>query len=682
MSNENQPLLGNSEAHQEPTVWSSFKVTVFSSYINYFLIFVPISIAFTILGASPTVVFTLNFIAIIPLAKLLGFATEEIALRSGSTIGALLNATFGNAVELILGVIALKEGLIRVVQGNYYASVLGSILSNLLLVLGFCFFLGGINRTEQKFNVTAAQTSCSLLAVTTLSLLVPAAFSASTPGEDTVEGILQLSHGVSIVLLIVYILYLLFQLKTHTFLYEDEEDETEVPTTTLAFSVGTLLIVGGVVSVHAEYLVGAIEGVVEKWGINETFVGLILLPIVGNAAEHVSAVTFAMKDKMNLCIGIAVSSSLQIGLLVTPVLVLAGWAINQPMTLFFEDFETVILFASVLIVNYLIQDGRSNCLPHTMTLEARTKLHCNSRKSHRVYRSPSSVNEPSPYAKVNKDTTMVIDDKDEEAGCILMALSQHAARVRSTHNEQSVADSMTTGRSNSMSIRNLLVDDKALADKPAIRLYSSASTDHKPYYESRRTGFQICLAQRSTVSTDENMYHHRHKLGSFSRHTNDYSNVKHYRTSIKGNTAHIHISYRIHARQTSLYETTRLESTKTIQSSYPRTSHSAPHTNHHRHYPYSYRQMSVDGFVPLRKHHYHMQTPMNETKVLSSSSDNASHIYKTEGGCGEASLSCMAFSYKSSIPIRCGILNNAPLCERMDPIADDIKCDVFCDTDG
>ncbi|EPB89685.1 calcium/proton exchanger [Mucor circinelloides 1006PhL] len=375
MSNENEPLLGQPEVHPEPTFWSSFKVTVFSSYINYFLIFVPIAIVFSILEASPTVVFTLNFIAIIPLAKLLGFATEEIALRSGSTIGALLNATFGNAVELILGIIALKEGLIRVVQGKYYAgvswpSVLGSILSNLLLVLGFCFFLGGVNRTEQKFNVTAAQTSCSLLAVTTLSLLVPAAFSASTPEEDTVESILELSHGVSIVLLIVYILYLLFQLKTHTFLYEDEEDETEVPTTTLPFSIGSLLIVACVVSVHAEYLVGAIEGVVEKWGINETFVGLILLPIVGNAAEHVSAVTFAMKDKMNLCIGIAISSSLQIGLLVTPVLVLAGWAINQPMTLFFEDFETVILFASVLIVNYLIQDGRSNWLEGILLLSS------------------------------------------------------------------------------------------------------------------------------------------------------------------------------------------------------------------------------------------------------------------------------------------------------------------------
>ncbi|GAA5795167.1 calcium/proton exchanger [Helicostylum pulchrum] len=367
MSNEHEPLLGQHEPQETPTIWSSFKVTMYSSYINYLLIFVPVAIAFSMMDSSATVVFTLNFIAIIPLAKLLGFATEEIALRSGSTIGALLNATFGNAVELILGIIALKEGLIRVVQ----ASVLGSILSNLLLVLGFCFFLGGVTRTEQKFNVTAAQTSCSLLALTTLSLLVPAAFSASTPDDqEDKEGILQLSHGVSIVLLIVYVLYLFFQLKTHTFLYEDEEDETEFPTTTLPFSVGSLVVIACVVSLHAEFLVGAIEGVVEHWGINQTFVGIILLPIVGNAAEHASSVTFALKDKMNLCIGIAVSSSLQIGLLVSPVLVLTGWAIGQPMTLFFEDFETVILFASVLIVNYLIQDGRSNWLEGVLLLSS------------------------------------------------------------------------------------------------------------------------------------------------------------------------------------------------------------------------------------------------------------------------------------------------------------------------
>ncbi|KAG0748658.1 hypothetical protein G6F16_006660 [Rhizopus arrhizus] len=323
-SNENAPLLGEQSHERPPTLWSSFKVTIKSSFINYLLIFVPIAIVFsTFIKSSDTTVFTLNFIAIIPLAKLLGFATEEIALRSGSTIGALLNATFGNAVELILGIIALKEGLIRVVQ----ASILGSIISNILLVLGFCFFLGGITRSEQNFNQTAAQTSCSLLALTTLSLLIPAAFSSTIPKDSPTHGILDLSHGTSIVLLI---------LKTHNHLYEDEVDEDEVPTTTLGFSIGLLLAVACIISLHAEYLVGAIEGVVEKWGINETFVGIILLPIVGNS------VTFAMKDKMNLCIGIAVSSSLQIGLLVTPVLVLVGWMIDQPLSLYFENFETMV----------------------------------------------------------------------------------------------------------------------------------------------------------------------------------------------------------------------------------------------------------------------------------------------------------------------------------------------------
>ncbi|KAI7855286.1 Sodium/calcium exchanger protein-domain-containing protein [Circinella umbellata] len=368
MNHESQPLLGNSrDVESAPTFWSSAKVSFTNSYFNLLLIFVPVALIFSIIGASDTVVFTLNFIAIIPLAKMLGFATEELALRTGSTIGSLLNATFGNAVELILGVIALKEGLIRVVQ----ASILGSILSNILLVLGFCFLLGGLTRSEQEFSSIAAQTSSSLLSLTVLALLVPAAFATvAGEGEQATQGILALSHGTSIVLLIVYVLYLVFQLKTHTQFFEDEVDEEELPTTTLAFSTVLLIAVAGLVSMHADYLVGAIEGVVDEWGINQTFVGIILLPLVGNAAEHVSSVTFAMKNKMNLCIGVALSSSLQIGLLVTPVLVIAGWIIGQPMTLFFEDFETVILFASVLIVNYLIQDARSNWLEGALLLAA------------------------------------------------------------------------------------------------------------------------------------------------------------------------------------------------------------------------------------------------------------------------------------------------------------------------
>ncbi|KAK4509946.1 L-type lectin-like domain-containing protein [Mucor velutinosus] len=363
MSEREHLLPHHGQEEEDLTFMSSFKHTLSSSKINWLLVFVPIAIIFS--GASDTVVFSLNFIAIIPLAKLLGFATEEIALRSGSVIGSLLNATFGNAVELILGMIALKEGLVRVVQ----ASILGSILSNILLVLGCCFLLGGIGRSEQSFNATAAQTSTSLLGLTALSLLIPAAFSATAAHTTEVDtGIVNLSHGTAIILLVIYVLYLVFQLKTHSELFEDEADEEEKPHTTLAFSVISLLVIAGFIAIHAESLVGAIEGVVEAWGLNETFVGLIILPIVGNAAEHVSSVTFAMKNKMNLCIGIAISSSLQIGLLVSPVLVLTGWVIDVPMTFFFEIFETVVLFSSVLVVNYLIADGKSNWLEGALLL--------------------------------------------------------------------------------------------------------------------------------------------------------------------------------------------------------------------------------------------------------------------------------------------------------------------------
>ncbi|GAN08357.1 hypothetical protein MAM1_0201c07866 [Mucor ambiguus] len=237
-----------------------------------------------------------------------------------------------------------------------------------------------------------------------------------------------------------------------------------------------------------------------------------------------------------------------------------------------------------------------------MKFENSTMTHHSSRKSHRVYRSPSSPNEPSPYAKSSKETMMEIDAKDEEAGTILMALSQHATRIRSNslNNDRSAtaaAASAMTARSNSMSIRNLLVDNEtsSSADIPSIRPYQSVSTSYKPHYETRRKGFQICLTQRSAVSTDEDMYHHRSKQRSFSRypinHNNNNSHAKYHPVlKIRGNTAHIHISYRIHAHQVSLYETNTPKTTKTIHSSYPRTSHSAPYMDHHHTHSYSYRQ--------------------------------------------------------------------------------------------
>ncbi|KAF9913154.1 hypothetical protein EC991_003614 [Linnemannia zychae] len=351
-------VLGNEHHHEPLSFFECIKVILFATRINILLLFIPLGIIASKLHWAPVTVFVLNFIAIIPLAKLLGYATEEIAMRLGDNLGALLNASFGNAVELILSIVALKEGKIDVVQ----ASVLGSVLSNLLLVLGLCFICGGYKFQQQKFNQTAAQTSSSLLSLSCLSLLIPAAFVATAKEIDHQDHIQSLSYGTSVVLLIVYVLYLFFQLKTHTHLYATENEEEEEPLLPVWMSISLLLLVTLVVAMCAEFLVDSIEGLSESWHISPTFIGLILLPIVGNAAEHVTAITVAMKNKMDLAIGVAVGSSMQIALFVTPLMVIIGYFIGQPMTLFFNTFETCIMFVSVLIVNYLIQDGESNWL--------------------------------------------------------------------------------------------------------------------------------------------------------------------------------------------------------------------------------------------------------------------------------------------------------------------------------
>ncbi|KAF9095138.1 hypothetical protein BGX29_008413 [Mortierella sp. GBA35] len=358
------PDHGRHHDRQPLSVLECLKVILFATRINVLLIFIPLGIIADKLHWAPVTIFVLNFIAIIPLAKLLGYATEEIAMRLGDNLGALLNASFGNAVELILSIVALKEGKIDVVQ----ASVLGSVLSNLLLVLGLCFVCGGLKYRQQTFNMTAAQMSSSLLSLACMSLLIPAAFMATAKEIEHEIPVKQLSYGTSIVLLVVYILYLLFQLQTHTHLYATENEEEEEPVLPVWMSITLLLVVTLVVAYCAEFLVDSIEGLSESWHISPTFIGLILLPIVGNAAEHVTAVTVAMKNKMDLAIGVAIGSSMQIALFVTPVMVIIGWIIGQPMTLFFNTFETCIMFVSVLIVNYLIQDGESNWLEGVLLL--------------------------------------------------------------------------------------------------------------------------------------------------------------------------------------------------------------------------------------------------------------------------------------------------------------------------
>lgn len=258
--------------------------------------------------------------------------------------------------------------------------MLGSILSNILLVLGCCFISSGIRRGESRFNETVASTMSSLMAVAATSLIIPATmYAALTRSDADSEGnILVLSRGTAIIMLILYCLYLFFQLKTHASLFDAEaqeggegegEGESKEPEILGPIPATVcLILVTVLVAVCAEYLVDSIDSIVASSGISKTFIGLILLPIVGNAAEHVTAVVVAYKDKMDLAIGVAIGSSMQIALFVTPFLVILGWIMGQEMTLHFQGFETVVFFLSVLVVNYLIQDGKSNYLEGCMCL--------------------------------------------------------------------------------------------------------------------------------------------------------------------------------------------------------------------------------------------------------------------------------------------------------------------------
>lgn len=383
LHDEVTPLLGRTQNYENESRFKTLPkhvvhltyATLASNYVNVLLVFVPLGIIAGAMSWNPTVTFILNFIAIIPLAALLSFATEELSAKLGQTLGGLMNATFGNAVELIVSIVALKQGEIRIVQ----SSMLGSILSNILLVLGCCFLAGGIREQERSFNETVASTMSSLMAVASASLIIPATLyavmqngKASDPETD--QNILVLSHGTAIILLILYILYLYFQLYSHHNLFadvenqggEDEQEEGQILSPTAAGVA--LVIVTVMVAICAEFLVDSIDSIVESAHISKTFVGLILIPIVGNAAEHVTAVIVAYKGKMDLAINVAIGSSMQIALFVTPFLVILGWIMHKPMTLHFEGFETIIFFISVLIVNYLIQDGKSNYLEGAMCL--------------------------------------------------------------------------------------------------------------------------------------------------------------------------------------------------------------------------------------------------------------------------------------------------------------------------
>ncbi|MEM9482491.1 MAG: calcium/proton exchanger [Cyanobacteria bacterium P01_F01_bin.116] len=337
------------------------------------LIFIPISAAAHFLGWGELVVFITAAIAIIPLAGWMGHATEEIAVVLGPSLGGLLNATFGNATELIIALIALNEGLITVVK----SSITGSIIGNLLLVMGLSMLLGGIKFKEQVFQPVIARMNASSMNLAVIAILLPTAVDFTSP-SITQPTLQRLSVSVAIVLIMVYGLTLLFSMKTHAYLYDvgtaaaegAEEEHHETPNLTLW--IGVLLAATLVVAVESEWLVGSLEVATKQLGLSELFTGVILLPIIGNAAEHATAVTVALKNKMDLSVSVAVGSSMQIALFVGPVLVIAGWLMGKPMDLDFNNFELIAVAVSILIANSISSDGSSNWLEGTLLLATYT----------------------------------------------------------------------------------------------------------------------------------------------------------------------------------------------------------------------------------------------------------------------------------------------------------------------
>ncbi|KAF8274868.1 Sodium/calcium exchanger protein-domain-containing protein [Lactarius quietus] len=374
-------------AEGEPSWVDSYRWFVFGSWVNLLLLLVPLAAAAHYLHWDAPLRFGFSFAAIIPLAKLLGDATEQMSLSLGQTLAGLLNATFGNAVEIIVGITALLQGEVRIVQ----TSMLGSVLSNILLVLGCSFLAGGIYNHESEFQVTAPKRQCFVFSLVVVFLILKQLFTGA------LRGLLIISRGTAILLLGVYIAYLIFQLKTHA-ISSYQSGKIQKLACVVAASVGHSLtslqspVVTVTTSFVADYLVASIEETAKRYNIPKSFIGLILLPLSalpiitsGKCGEHVTSVWMAMKDKMELTIGICVGSSIQIATFVVPLLVVIGWITGHELTLFFADFEVCtaplfpsqsrldarlrpLLSSSLFLTALSCRDGKSNYMEGLMLI--------------------------------------------------------------------------------------------------------------------------------------------------------------------------------------------------------------------------------------------------------------------------------------------------------------------------
>ena len=345
--------------------------------LNILLFALPITLYFNYIDQNHSMAFFSSLVAIMPLAFLMGRATEEIALRTTESLGGLLNATFGNAAELIIAVLLILEAsrvadpetqsfFIQLVQ----ASLIGSILGNLLLVMGLAFVWGGIHHSEQKYSETQVSSNGSLLLLSMIVLVIPTVFHSSVGDEGGDSRLLDLSHISAAILLLVYGLFLLFQFRTHVHLFATDGSHHEEPEMTQRDSIILLVVATVLVSWMAEILVHSVEYAAEDFGLPHLFIGVILLPLFGNAAEHFTAVTVAGKDKMDLSFAISMGSSTQIAVFIAPLMVIIAWALGVPLTFEFGTLETVSAFLAVLIVNSIAADGKSNWLEGAMLLSS------------------------------------------------------------------------------------------------------------------------------------------------------------------------------------------------------------------------------------------------------------------------------------------------------------------------
>ncbi len=324
-------------------------------YLKILLLCIPFSIAGFFLKWNASIMFFLTCASIIPLAGYLGEATEVIAAYSGPKLGGFLNATFGNATELIISFFAIRAGLFDVVK----ASLAGSVLGNILLVLGCSIFVGGLKHKELKYDAQLGTFTATMLLFAVIGLTLPAVFTWNTPEELIVSDYESLSCITSIILLSIYVIGMIYSFRTQKDLYGVEHAEDIDAKWSLSFSIFVLAIATVLIAIESELLVGSIEPMTQAAGIPTMFIGIILIPVVGNAAEHTTAILMAMKNKLDISIEIAVGSSLQIALFVIPVSVLISLFFT-PMSIIFKPVELFLFASSVLIANQVVKAGRSN----------------------------------------------------------------------------------------------------------------------------------------------------------------------------------------------------------------------------------------------------------------------------------------------------------------------------------